>query len=251
MISDIEQSTATVIYRKAFVIQKEQEVSSNFSREIIMSEIGIRERVTNILLLLYLIDQANVKGKVEDELKLQKLTFLAEKELVRRRLKALSYNFFRWLKGPFSKNLRLDLILLTQSGFLQKGANGIELTSKSTEILSNCKGLLEANRDFLRSIDAVTAIFSNHPPDQIKELVYSMEIMVPKVRQMMIIRDIPMSQLILFKMSDEKAKAIFDIDESTLATLELTFDSEACNSLSQAIDDATEGRVHEFTVRDS
>jgi uncharacterized protein YwgA len=251
VISNIEQSTTTVIYIKAIVIQKEQEVRLSFSREIEMSETGIRERVTNILLLLYLIDQANAKGKVEDELKLQKLAFLAEKELVRRRLKALSYNFFRWLKGPFSKNLRLDLILLMQSSFVQMGANGIELTSKATEILSNCRGLLEGNRDFLRSIDAVTAIYSNRPPDQIKELVYSMEIMVPKVRQMMIIRDIPMSQLILFKMSDEKAKAIFDIDESTLATLELTFDSEACNSLSQAIDDAAEGRAHEFTVRDN
>jgi uncharacterized protein YwgA len=251
VISNTEQTTITVIYGTVIILQREQEVRLSFSREIEMSETGIRERVTNILLLLYLIDQANAKGKVEDELKLQKLAFLAEKELVKRRLKALSYNFFRWLKGPFSKNLRLDLILLTQSGFVRNENNRIELTEKAREVLSNCQELLDVNKHFLKSIDAITDTYSQHPSDDIKELVYSMEIMVPRVRQIMIIKDIPMRQLMLFKMSDEKAKAIFDIDSSMLATLEMTFDSEACSSLAQAVDDATEGRVHEFRVRDS
>jgi uncharacterized protein YwgA len=223
----------------------------NFSRGIEMSEMGIRERVTNILLILYLIDQANAKGQVEDELKLQKLAFLAEKDLVRRRLKALSYNFFRWLKGPFSKNLRIDFSLLAQCGFLRTDTDKIELTEKAKEILNECQHLLDTNEHFLRSINAITEQYSRLSPDKIKETVYDMEIMVPKVRQIMTIKDIPMRQLILFKMSDDKAKAIFDIDASTLATLELTFDSEACKSLALALDDATEGRVHEFRVRDS
>jgi uncharacterized protein YwgA len=216
-----------------------------------MSETGIRERVTNVLLLLRLMQQANSKGQVEDELKLQKLIFLAEKALIAKRLKGFSYNFFRWLKGPFSKNVRLDFILLTQCGFIRKEKNRMELTNKGKEILINCSELFDENRGFLKTIDAVTDAYSKYPPDQIKELVYGMEIIIPRIGQIMTIRDIPLSQLMLFKMSDERAKAVFEIDDSMLATLELTFDSEACISLAQAVDDAVEGRAHEFRIRDN
>jgi hypothetical protein len=147
--------------------------------------------------------------------------------------------------------VRLDFILLTQCGFIRKEKDRIELTNKGKEILLNCSELFDENRGFLKTIDTVTDAYSKYPPDKIKELVYGMEIMVPRIGHIMTIRDIPMSQLMLFKMSDERAKAVFEIDDSMLATLELTFDSEACISLAQAVDDAVEGRVHEFRIRDN
>jgi len=213
-----------------------------------MSEMGIRERVTNILLLLYLIEQANAKGKVEDELKLQKLVFLAQNEFVKRRLKAFSYNFFRWRKGPFSKNLRIDLITVLQSNFVKEESNRIELTDKAREVLENCSELFTENKHFLKWIDSIADKYSKYPSDDIKEFVYSLQVMVPKVRRIMAIQDISPSQLILFKTSDKKARGIFRIDESWLATLELTFDKEARESLARAADDAAEGRAYELNV---
>ena len=213
-----------------------------------MSEMGIRERVTNILLLLYLIEKTNRIGEVENELKLQKLVFLAQKRLVEKKLKAFSYNFFRWLKGPFSKNLRIDLTTLLQSHFITMTPAGIELTRKARELLNNCSELLDRNQGFLKDIDSTVDCFSKYSPDKIKEFVYSMKVVVPRIRQLMSIKNIPPSQLILFKTSDKKARSIFFIDNSWLATLELSFDIEAIESLEKAIDDAVEGRVQELSV---
>lgn len=216
-----------------------------------MSEMGIRERVTNILLLLYLIERSSTKGKVEDELKLQKLVFLSQKELVERRLKAFSYNFFRWKKGPFSKHLRMDLNILIESHFLSSRYGKIELTQRGKDLLNDCENLLTENKQFLRFIDNVVSNFSGKSPEEIKDFVYDLQVIVPRIRQIMTIRDVPPRQLILFKTSDRKARAIFNLDPSWLATLELSFDKDAMTSLERAVDDALEGRVHEYTIRDN
>lgn len=213
-----------------------------------MSEMGIRERVTNVLLLLYLIEKTNDIGQVEDELKLQKLVFLSQKRLVRRKLKAFSYNFFRWKKGPFSKNLRIDLITLLQANFLTMRESGIELTEKARELLNISAELLNENRDFLADIDIVASQYSELSPEEIKAFVYSLRVVVPRIREVMSIRNIPLSQLILFKTSDKKARSIFRIDDSWLATLELTFDIDAIKSLERAVDDAIEGRVQQINL---
>lgn len=213
-----------------------------------MSEMGIRERVTNVLLVLYLIETTNTIGNLEDELKLQKLVFLAQKKLVERGLKAFSYNFFRWRKGPFSKNLRIDLITLLETKFVRRKLDKIELTEKAKELLEDCTKLLNENRYFLKFIDNIVSKYSEYSPEDIKESVYALKVMVPRIRQIMTIKDIAPSQLILFKTSDKKARSIFSISNSWLATLELTFDKEAISSLERAVDDAIEGRVHEVSL---
>jgi len=213
-----------------------------------MSEMGIRERVTNILLLLYLIEKANSRGNVENELKLQKLVFLAQNRLIKKRLKAFSYNFFRWIKGPFSKNLRIDLITLREANFVKIRPNKIELTKKANEVLESCSELLDENEYFTNWIDHIIDKYAEFSPEDIKEFVYSMRVVVPRIREIMTIKDLPPSQLILFKTSDKKASLIFNIDKSWLATLELTFDKEALGSLAKALDDAAEGRAYELKI---
>lgn len=209
---------------------------------------GIRERITNLLLLLYLVEKANAAGDVEDELKLQKLVFLAQKKLVERQLKAFSYNFFRWRKGPFSKNLRIDLLALVEAQFLRWRANKIELTDKAKGVLETCSELLDENEYFLRWVNDIILEYSHYSSEEIKDLVYSLKVVVPRLRQIMTIKDIPPRQLILFKTADKNARMIFDIDKSWLATLELTFDKEALDSLSKALDDAVEGRAYELNL---
>lgn len=213
-----------------------------------MSEMGIRERVTNNLLLLYLINLTNSRGKVEDEIKLQKLVFLSQLGLVRKRLKAFSYNFFRWIKGPFSKNLRIDLQALAEANFVKINRNEIQVSGKAKELIKEFTEIFNQNRIFLGDIDRVVEKYATYSPDDIKDEVYSLKVMVPRIRQLMTIKEIPPRQLILFKTSDRKARGIFHIPSAWLATLEIVFDKEATSSLERAIDDAVEGRAHELTL---
>ena len=213
-----------------------------------MSETEIRERVTNNLLLLYLIELTNEWGNLEDELKLQKMVFLSQKKLVKTKLKAFSYNFFRWIKGPFSKNLRIDLLDLARANFLRVTRNKIELTKKAKSILEDCAEVFDENRDFLKHINAVIERYAKFPPDVLKDHVYSLKLMVPKIRELMSVKQIPLGKLVLFKSSDKKSRAIFHIDSARLVTLELNFDIQAISSLERAMDDAVEGRAHELEI---
>lgn len=213
-----------------------------------MSEMGIRERVTNVLLVLYLIETTNAIGNLEDELKLQKLVFLAQKKLVERKLKAFGYNFFRWRKGPFSKNLRIDLITMSDQKFLKATREGIQLTSKGKELIEDSRDIFNGNRTFLRYIDQIIEKNAELSPDDIKEKVYSLKVMVPIIREFMSIKEVPLRRLILFKTSDKKAQGIFHIPSSWLATFEIMFDKEATSSLERAVDDAIEGRAKELTL---
>ncbi|MHA1364312.1 MAG: type II toxin-antitoxin system antitoxin SocA domain-containing protein [Candidatus Freyarchaeota archaeon] len=208
------------------------------------------ERVTNNLLLLYLIDQANERGNVENDLKLQKLVFLSQMELMKRGLKAFSYNFFRWLKGPFSKNLAIDKSDLAEVGLVKVSRKGIELTNRGKELLKDCRQIFEEeeNRKFVKYIDEIIEKYAQFSPDEIKDIVYSMEVTVPKIREIMNIKEIPLGKLILFKTADRNASDIFHISGSWLATFEIMFDKEALSSLERAVDDAVEGRADELTL---
>ena len=205
--------------------------------------------MTNVFLMLYLICDANRFGAVENRLKLQKLVFLSQKRLIENKLKAFGYNFFRWHKGPFSKYLSVDLDAMCEAGFLTEKYDKIELTPKGRAFLQDCSELIEENNSFLRVIDRIVRRYGKIPPDELKELVYNMKVVVPHLRQKMAIRDIPPGQLILFKTADKNAEAIFDLDSSWVATLELYFDSTAMKSLEQAVDDAVEGRVYDANIR--
>jgi len=210
-----------------------------------MSEANIQERVVNNLLLLYLIRQANQKGKIEDNLKLQKLVFLSQKKFLNRKVKAFGYNFFRWHQGPFSAEVNNDLTALDSRG-LVKRRWPIELTNEGKEFLEECKELLEINKRFLEVVDDIVSEFADLTPDQIKDHVYKMKIFVPRLRQVMTVEEVPPRTLILFKPSDKRSKAKFSIDETWCATLELALDQEAVESLKQSYDDAVEGRAYEF-----
>jgi len=210
-----------------------------------MSDADIRDRVVNNILLLYLIREANLKGHVEDTLKLQKLVFLAQKKFLAKSLKVFSYNFFRWDKGPFSADINNDLTSLTARG-LVKNRWPIQLTKEGLELLDNCEEVTEENYAFLSVIDEVISDFAKYTPEEIKEHVYEMKIFVPRLRDVMTIAEIPRGTLILFKPSDKRSKSKFVIDNGWCATLEVALDQEAIESLRQSYDDAIEGNVHEF-----
>lgn len=207
-----------------------------------------REGITNKLLLLYTIGQTNKQGRMENPLKLQKLVFLVQKKLIGRKLKGFSYNFFRWIKGPYSAGVSMDLDLLVSGGFVSTHENKIELAPDGNEVVHSFRELLRGDRNqpLLSCIDSILEEYAAMDPEALKDKVYAMKVMVPKIRKLMTIQEIPPKQLILFKSSDEKVRQIFEIDEARQGLLELVFDAEALELLKKAQADAKEGRVREL-----
>jgi len=206
---------------------------------------SIRERVFNNILLLYLIKKTNAKGKIEDNLKLQKMVFLSQKKFIERKTKAFNYNFFRWHQGPFSAEVNNDLAYLISQSFISSWEL-IKLTKEGEEILKNCKELLETNHYILNVVNDIVDKFAIYTPDEIKNYVYAMKIFVPRLRKIMTIEEIPPRTLILFNPTEKRSKNKFILDESWCATLELAFDQEAVESLRHAFKDAIEGNADEF-----
>ena len=160
-----------------------------------MSIENTKERIVNNLLLSYLIDKTNKEGNIEDNLKLQKLTFISQKKFIERKLKGFSYNFFRWHKGPFSADVNNDLALLKQMNFA-RWEDKIYLIEEGEVLLNQCEDLFKRNDAFLQIIDSIIKEYARLKPDEIKEKVYEMKVMVPKIRKLMPIREIPPKTLI-------------------------------------------------------
>lgn len=205
------------------------------------------ERVVNNLLLLHLIDRANQKGNIEDNLKVQKMVFLAQKNFIDKKLKGFAYNFFRWERGPFSADLNNDLMKLIRNDFVrwESWKKRIYLTKEGNRILEACKGVLEENKNFLKLINEITDKYANIDPEKIKDEVYKMKLMVPRVRERMVIKEMRPGQMILFRPSMKRMKREFKIGEEWQATLEVIFDEEVVADLRKAYNDAREGNVHE------
>jgi len=204
----------------------------------------IRERMVNILLVMYTIKKVAQFGVMDGTVKLQKIVFLAQKELLARKLKGFSYNFFRWNHGPYSADLANDYALLEGSRFA--GGWPIRLNKDGEQVLAGCRDLLESNRAITEVIDSVAERYANLPSDELKQAVYDMTITVPRLKSRVKIGDIRHGQLILFRPRDEAVKGIFRLSPGWMATLETVFDSDMLESLAEAQEDAAEGRAREF-----
>ena len=212
-----------------------------------MSEKTISDRIRNIVLLMYLVRKTNEKFVMEDNLKVQKLVFLSQKELTAKKMNGFAYLFLRWLKGPFSGDLNNDIVLLKQMKLLRWGDDRIELTEEGEHILESLHEIMENNKGFSDIIDDIIEEYGFLSPDEMREKVYQMEIVVPKDRKVMRIEEIPPKKLILFGLSRKNTEIEFNINEEWLDTLEVLFDDEAIQFLERLKNSAVEGNIIEFS----
>lgn len=208
-----------------------------------MSEKTIVDRIINLLLTLYIIDRVNQSFKMEDNLKLQKLVFLSQKDLNAAQRKGFRYPFFRWLKGPFSANLNEDLTLLKDANFVDWGADNIELTQEGANLLESTEEVFEFNPTFLKYINKVVDEYSHLSPEEIKNHVYNIRIWVPRLKKVMRIEEVPQKQIIMYELPKKRTRYAFIIGNEWLETLEVIFDLEAMDLLREANQDAIEGNV--------
>lgn len=207
-----------------------------------MSEKTIKDRIINLLLSLYLIDRVNEIGKLEDNLKLQKLIFLSQKLLNQRHKLGFRYFFLRWDKGPFSKDVNNDLLLLKNNNFVKWENNQITLTVEGKNLLEMSKEIFDSNKTFIKVIDDTVSEYSHLSPEEIKKEVYNMQMFIPKLRKVMRIEEVPPKQLLMYGLSERKAKYSFEVGEEWVDTLEVIFDSEAIDLLQKAKRDLKMGK---------
>lgn len=89
---------------------------------------------------LKLFEEVSKVGEMDGNLKLQKLTFLAELEGLKIGLAVSHFKFFRYNYGPFSKDLVGDVQQLTDMGFCTAGR---KLTKRGQFILDYIKPEIE------------------------------------------------------------------------------------------------------------
>jgi len=134
------------------------------------------EKLTDLLLLLYLIWNSQKRGYVIlGETKLQKLVFLAERQMLGKRYKGFNYNFARLDFGPYSSELKRDLNLLLECNLvIDDPRKGFVVSRKGEVVLKEVSPLFERYKEFLEIIEEVNEKYAGLSLDELLELVYSM-----------------------------------------------------------------------------
>lgn len=189
-----------------------------------------KDKIANKLLLLYLIDSVNKQHAFLGITKLQKLVFLVENELYKKKQRALSYPFFRWDYGPMSKEIYVERKALAENGLIGKEKH-IQITKKGKDILSQCFEILEKNQEVLKIIDRITKSYSVYEAS-LKDAVY--DVVDPFWNSR--VRDIPQGFDLLINLFENQN--IVEIDNEWVETLDIMMDKEAYASLIDAIKDA-------------
>jgi hypothetical protein len=202
------------------------------------------EKFADVALLLYLIGLFRSKsGLYLGITKLDKLTFLSEKEMLDQKVRGFNYEFFKWHHGPLSTDIYTDLDVLRRAGFVS-GNEDIALTAHGVEALRKLRPLFKDHRLVTTPIDVVTRRSAGLTTQNLTERVYETTVTYPMGSKK--IKDIPKGQVILSPPARERTSATFELNDSWLETLEIILDREGYDSLKRATIEAEKGVVKPF-----
>lgn len=178
------------------------------------------EKLADHLLLLYLINKANQVESLTGDTKLQKLVYLAERNMLGRKLKGFNFFFHRFDYGPYSQELKDDNSHLIGIGLLEK--KKWNLTDEGGSILDSFPELWERNRAIVEQIDAIV-MYSKWSLSRLKNFVYEQPHPWLKGKT---IRSVPKFTPILRKLKSENAEEEFAIMPSEIETIDILLDKE-------------------------
>ncbi|MDH5482632.1 MAG: DUF4065 domain-containing protein [Candidatus Bathyarchaeota archaeon] len=202
-----------------------------------------REILTNRLLMLFLIDQTQRKGyRITGKVKLMKMIFQAQTKMVKDRVKAFDYLFYRWDFGPMSNEVLKDLECMLNNDLLEKQGTYIFISNKGRELLKQFSGLLETNREILGYMNRTVNEFASYSGKAIKEVTYD----IPLLFGEKLIRHTKPSDQILGRIERDDARSWFLLDDDSEETLSLLMDKKACEALERGIADARVGKIQKY-----
>ena len=202
-----------------------------------------RETLIDQLLTLFLIAETQKFGhRISGKVKLMKMIYQAEAKMIRDKVKAFNYSFYRWDFGPMSNDVMKDCKCLVDNGFLKKQGSYILISNKGRELLEDSSELLSKNSGILKYIDNIVKEFGPYPGKRLKVVTYDL----PMVTKKKLVRDTEPSEQILTKIEIDEARKWFLIDDEWEETLSLFLDGEACEALEKGMKDLRAGRVRKY-----
>lgn len=177
------------------------------------------QRAIDLALLTYIME----RGKTYyGRIKLQKTTFLAELKLRDNDLVGTHFRFYRWNKGPFSKELWSAVDLLSAKGFVHKGAPS--LTRRGQELMEFVLELKRAseNRKFFAVLDEALSFCGPKNGGDLMDAVYDMQVWVENSNTETKIRDILVGTDILVPPNTVSLEIAHDLERLLLEELEIS-----------------------------
>lgn len=207
-----------------------------------------REKLIDRLMLLHLYDRVSSGSKMTGDVKLQKLVFLSEKDMLERDWDGLNYKFFRWDLGPMSKGVYEDHDFLYDNGLISE--SGGLISESGHEILENAEGLLDENVEIVSVIDDVVDEYGHIGGGRLKNIVYDEEVTLMGSGKSMKVENIPEATDIIFKLPEEHAELSFNISDDWVETLDLLFQSESRELIARIREGAQENPSQLFEPAD-
>ena len=195
---------------------------------------GLKHKIVDRLLTLYLYDRVSENSKMWGDVKLQKLIFLSEKRMLEEQKRGFHYQFFRWDHGPMSRGVYEDHDFLKSNNLVD--SESLEVSDRGESILEEASDLFEENEEFITHIDFVTDEFGTCSGSDLKSVVYDLEVSPLTLGGSIKVEDIPEGVDIYFPIPDHLTKGVFSIDDKWLETLDILFREGS----RQALDDAIE-----------
>jgi hypothetical protein len=208
------------------------------------------EQLLNDVLLLSLWAEAQkAMGSdtetVGDRFKLMKLAFFAAYDLYTTKVKALSLTFFRWRRGPMSKEIYAAWEHLTELGFMAEDEEfgvterGMELAAGfSDEVLA-----LEPNEPICSAFRLTAESWGPLTTDEIKARIYDVYCLTTQSTRRRPIRSIAMGERFTEPLDESQADTLIVVPPAWQETLELALNKRASVDLRAGIEDMYRGRV--------
>jgi len=202
-----------------------------------------REILTDRLLMLFMIDQTQRKGyKITGKVKLMKMIFQAQTKMVKDKVKAFNYSFYRWDFGPMSNGVMKDLDCMLNNDLLEKHGTFIFASDRGRELLKQFSGLFKKNQKILEHVNKTINEFAPYSGKAIKEVTYGLPLLFRKK----LIRYVKPSDEILARVKRDNARSWFLLDDDSEETLSLLMDKKACEALDRGIADAKAGKIQKY-----
>lgn len=190
-----------------------------------------KDKISDKLFLLYLINSVNKQNNFLGITKLQKLVYILENYLYTKGKRALNFSFFRWDYGPMSKEIYVERDFLVNNGLIEKEGD-IRITKKGKNLLSQCSEILEENETIIQLIDRITNEYSRYETEDLKNRVYNTK--DPSWG----LRIIDISQGFDLLVGLPEKEDITNIDSDWIETLDILLDAKAYISIIESTDDA-------------
>jgi uncharacterized protein YwgA len=185
---------------------------------------SIDEQVKDMLLELFLLENASCYREMDSRMKVQKLHFISQSEMTKNLIKGTNLRFFTLWRGPYSKLLANDLRALQELGLI---TSSHRLTDRGKGLLDLCRKVFEREPN-TKIVGEILAVLEEYGPlsaEELEQITHDMQVIPVGLSESkpIRIRDLQPKVDVLAALETTQSKIAFELTEDELASLELSF----------------------------